>query len=344
VALEGARRDIFDVFDDIARVHGTALEAARTPERADADRRRLLKWAIADPLVRQYAALNVGRTHGSVPLTVPWMALAEQRVNVALLAGDVPLVVIDGHTDEPQTIKRVRLAVQLRVAQTYLWSKTCFGVIKTCPLPSHVVDRELLPFPITYHTTEVAYDVVFTNPERFAGVTFPAEPCIDWTLIGDVPGQHGCSIAQNVSGWAESDTPRAIVVSGLHFGRTYPDDFPPHEREALRVVLSMFAFLRSPFTEVTQRLLPRQLRRHGELTPEDAKATVAVVELRQAAREAVEAYNAESPAWKHRWWVCGHFRRQWQPSTQAHEVIWIAPHLKGPEGLPMLEKVHAVRR
>jgi hypothetical protein len=80
------------------------------------------------------------------------------------------------------------------------------------------------------------------------------------------------------------------------------------------------------------------------LAPGDDERTVAVVQLRQPAREAVEAYNAESPAWKHRWWVSGHFRRQWKSSTQSHEVIWIAPFIKGPAGAPMLDKVYAVRR
>lgn len=47
---------------------------------------------------------------------------------------------------------------------------------------------------------------------------------------------------------------------------------------------------------------------------------------------------------KHRWMVSGHLRAQWYPSEQAHHVIWIAPHLKGPDDAPLLTHAYKVAR
>jgi hypothetical protein len=135
-----------------------------------------------------------------------------------------------------------------------------------------------------------------------------------------------------------------VQQGNLRYGKTYPDDIAEFGRESTRLVLSMLAFLKSPYAGVEHQRIPRAMRRHGGVAPADVDATIAVVVLRREAREAIEAYNAEPHAWKHRWWVSGHFRRQWQPSKQTHEVIWIAPFLKGPSGAPMLDKVFAVQR
>lgn len=47
----------------------------------------------------------------------------------------------------------------------------------------------------------------------------------------------------------------------------------------------------------------------------------------------------------HQWIVRGHWRRQWYPSIQQHRPRWIAPHVKGPDGAPLLggEKVYATK-
>jgi len=48
----------------------------------------------------------------------------------------------------------------------------------------------------------------------------------------------------------------------------------------------------------------------------------------------------------HQWIVNGHWRRQWYGREERHKPIWIAPHIKGPEGAPILggDKVYAWRR
>lgn len=50
--------------------------------------------------------------------------------------------------------------------------------------------------------------------------------------------------------------------------------------------------------------------------------------------------------YQHQWVVRGHWRKQWYRSQDRHIPIWIAPHIKGPDGAPILggEKIYAWRR
>lgn len=53
-----------------------------------------------------------------------------------------------------------------------------------------------------------------------------------------------------------------------------------------------------------------------------------------------------SREWHHRWLVRGHWRQQWYARRGVHRPVWIAPHIKGPDGAPVLggEKVYDLRR
>lgn len=48
----------------------------------------------------------------------------------------------------------------------------------------------------------------------------------------------------------------------------------------------------------------------------------------------------------HQWIARGHWRQQWHPKRQVHRPVWIAPHVKGPEGAPLIggEKVYSLKR
>lgn len=60
-------------------------------------------------------------------------------------------------------------------------------------------------------------------------------------------------------------------------------------------------------------------------------------------REAGDSGHAR----QHRWIVRGHWRNQFYPSRQANRPIWIDPHIKGPDGAPVLDPsklVNVLRR
>lgn len=82
---------------------------------------------------------------------------------------------------------------------------------------------------------------------------------------------------------------------------------------------------------------------HGEPGSTREAAAVRVIELRR--RTAGEQGQGVA-RYRRRWLVKGHWRQQWFPKQKAHRPVWIAPHVKGPEGAPMIdgERVYAWKR
>lgn len=343
------RRDVFDALDALERQHGIEFRRmVQSPANADRDRERLARRIAADPILQRWIQhlSREGRRHkyGSPPLTEPWMALGEQRMfTLAIASNAYPVRIVDGVEEEPDTVKRIRAAVILLISQTYLWSKSVFDTVRACPMPQHVIARDFLSYPFTYHTTEVSHDVVETDRSGLVTASM-TNPVIDWMGVADVPNRQACTVTMGVTDFSTPANGLLLVQNAIRYGNTFPDDFPESARPPTGMILSLFAFLNSPYASVEQRKLPRQWRRHGGVADTDTEREIAVVTLRQSAQEAIDTYNAEPRAWKHRWWVRGHFRKQWHPQKQAHEVIWIAPFVKGPSDAPMLQKVYAVRR
>lgn len=75
------------------------------------------------------------------------------------------------------------------------------------------------------------------------------------------------------------------------------------------------------------------------------RQSVRVISLRRPASE--KSTGESDREWQHRWMVRGHWRMQpWGPKRERVRPVWIAPHIKGPEGKPLIggEKVYALRR
>lgn len=72
------------------------------------------------------------------------------------------------------------------------------------------------------------------------------------------------------------------------------------------------------------------------------------IALRRAAPPADgdSASDASEHAYRNRWIVDGHWRRQWYPSAGEHRPIWISAFIKGPPGGPLLtrERVYTLRQ
>lgn len=119
------------------------------------------------------------------------------------------------------------------------------------------------------------------------------------------------------------------------------------------LVYSFFHFIKDRIVvERASRPTRRRIERQGVL-PEHGE--IRVVRLRKSETYYKEAEEqgkggaaGEEPSieWTHRWVVSGHWRNQWYPSTQSHSLIWIDPHVKGPEEKPIIYKdqVYAVER
>lgn len=143
--------------------------------------------------------------------------------------------------------------------------------------------------------------------------------------------------------------PRMIPMIGRGVWAPYgavnnPDD------DALNVLLGALKALRATWLLMSQpiasvgdakydRPARRRFQKQGKEPPR-----VRVITLRRPAGAATGAHSDRE--WHHRWIVKGHWRQQWLPSRQVHRPTWIAPHVKGPEGAPLLggEKVYSLSR
>lgn len=263
--------------------------------------------------------------------TEPWMARGEQLYTAfAVFHGDATFA---APNEQMQAwSERVHLGLNVLLATPYLWSCAVSDLVKAAPLPDHVIGRELLPWPFMFWSEEVAYDVVGSDVTT------------NWTALMD--SVTGVNLFCDET----ADTGMRIVSGGIKYGTRFPGDLAAHPAaiQAQRRWLQRLAFLRSPYVESDQVRLPRAWRRAmraAGVTTDYADSPVHVVRLRRAAQQAVEAHAASRHVeWTHQWWVSGHYRAQWYPSKEAHEVIWIAPHLKGPPDAPVASTVYAVTR
>jgi hypothetical protein len=68
---------------------------------------------------------------------------------------------------------------------------------------------------------------------------------------------------------------------------------------------------------------------------EEADTRIRVIALRRPSKPAGEAETSERD-YHHQWVVRGHWRNQPYKRQDVVRPIWIAPHIKGPEGAPLL--------
>lgn len=146
--------------------------------------------------------------------------------------------------------------------------------------------------------------------------------------------------------------PRMILsdVRMMDFGQV-PQFMRPHpvfggmvtERDPIGLRLqTLFALCRQELPAVerhrpTGREL-KQLRRLDMRTN-----SVSVIMLRRRSDRGNEATEVQ---WSHRWLVRGHWRNQWYSSLKEHRLVYINPHIKGPEDKPfvMHDKVNILGR
>lgn len=117
---------------------------------------------------------------------------------------------------------------------------------------------------------------------------------------------------------------------GLMQRGTPPDDDPTGPNDQFTVWQSLWRLMQQRLAVPTRVTPDRHTRRRFEkagLTARD----VTVIRLRRP--ETPPSGEHRDVEWSHRWIVGGHWR--WQPYKEGYRQIWIAPYVKGPEGLPL---------
>lgn len=110
----------------------------------------------------------------------------------------------------------------------------------------------------------------------------------------------------------------------------------------LAILKAAWLLMQQPVTSVTDAQFDKATRRRLAKT-RSQPSRVRVITLR---RPVGGSANGSGHEYHHQWVVRGHWRQQWYPTREVHRPVWIAPHIKGPDGAPLLggEKVYAWTR
>lgn len=110
----------------------------------------------------------------------------------------------------------------------------------------------------------------------------------------------------------------------------------------LSILRTLWMLMQQPIIESTDLMPDRAARKRMKRDGQEPQA-VRVLSLKRSHSSADGSSDRE---FHHQWVVRGHWRQQWYPKREVHRPVWIAPHIKGPEGAPLLggEKVYAWKR
>lgn len=225
------------------------------------------------------------------------------------------------------------LAESVRSAACYWIPKDLDRMVRGMPLPRHRVGKRELPHRLMWICPEMAH-----GPDNLT---------VDSLLLRVGESADGRA---GLQGWmigedSEATDPGwAIHPLFVPWGASYPSATLTEDSFGA-LVLKLLAFLDSPYTDTPRQRASRTERRALEKAGYE-EPTVHIVRLRtpiRSARESGESGQSDRE-YRHRWWVRGHFRAQWYPSHQAHQVMWIAPHVKGPDGAEFKASTYAVVR
>lgn len=111
----------------------------------------------------------------------------------------------------------------------------------------------------------------------------------------------------------------------------------------LKELVTAWALMQQPIARVSEAEFDRATRRRLQREKIEPKP-VRVITLRRP--KSTSDHGDGDREYRHQWIVRGHWRQQWYPARKVHRPVWIAPHVKGPEGAPLLggDKVYTWTR
>ena len=327
------------------RVGKDSLAVANTPEiiqEAEQYLARTQESLRSNPLLLRY--IQDRDASARFRNTQPWHALAERLATQLSISvhnhPSIKPIPMPPDDNIPDVVRRAVLVHQIGMAQVYLWKESTRLIAHHSPVPRHTISRDVLPHPYMFFSWEAALPLA--SEENFD---------VDWMLISDEGPGFGVTVCPASSWDSEGEMSAHLSTVGLfRYGDIYPDNMPKHPisaHDSAGWILGYLAFINSPYVTMAKAGAPRSLRRQiGEHLHDEGEASV--VTLRRSAVNMVNNKRLQGEGsevnWQHQWWVSGHIRAQWRPSTKDHKLIWVAPYLKGPEDKPILSKVYSVSR
>lgn len=234
----------------------------------------------------------------------------------------------------------IRLADEVRASALWWVSREMCSVLDAAApnMPRQVLMPEDVPDPV---------GVVFFESPLLSTVSDVRTSAISWApAAASDTGQHilkivtwciiraGDKVVTAPTGWC------SWALGADQYERVLPetpDDVAADHAEdrcrlaALWTLSAQESVVDKTTQGVDKRTARRALRRGIDPSP------MRVVRLRRASGEGKP--GTTHGGYSHRWLVSGHWRNQWLPSRNTHRLQWIAPHVKGPEGAPLVDKV-----
>jgi hypothetical protein len=261
---------------------------------------------------------------------------AKQVTDFTIVRHDLPSKAGFVWLDEPIVVKDTR-GNQL-VVQAFGWEITTENY-------SHKMVKALME----------SHDLPSELGERI--LSSPMEPVVgtlSWTKPDD-PRDHMHEDWKATSHKIQAPHGLISIMSGIFQAenRTYTKDEiveqfqqKPEDGDLLfsQFFYTFLHFINQPYVVVdTQTHMPRPMVRRAQRL--DFTPRVSIVHLRRSVHHGSEPSD-EHHEWSHRWIVRGHWRKQWYPSLQIHQPVWIHEHIKGPDGAPLIvkEKMFSVER
>lgn len=166
--------------------------------------------------------------------------------------------------------------------------------------------------------------------------------------------EFAATMGQPVPAGAPRYLPNSSVMweIGTKIGEVF-GEVPVNEPTAVpgfyqRVAAAFWTLAKQPLSETAPAPAPSNKERHryNRAGIADPGKPVRVVSLRH--RGTSSGAQPGQPSGRHvnvRFMVRGHWKRAYRPSVQAHRLVYVAPHVKGPKDAPLLggEKVLLAR-
>lgn len=345
---------------------------------------RLQQHLMDDPITRRYSNY-LNSPNGRHPNVEWWHAVGHQQLATVSVGnatdiqrmtlaesqqhgrdGTIPLVWdprLFQHGGGPLEASYTEWSAEwmgrMQRAQTYLWRQDTLEAACYAPLPEHIIQPNMLPFPDLFFSFEMAAWVGEDDRllrEEKSGNLISAQIETWWLQVSRM-GDAGAALLVSRQAWPRRQS-GALATVGVEYllfeplpwGAKWPDDFKGRMNfEEIGYVLRMLAFMQAPFVDATQsrRQLPRPMRREYEREKRPVPdKQCSIIVLRRALHEPTyPTTDAEGSTreYKHSWWVSGHYRWQYYPSEKTHRLVAIAPYIKQ-AGKPLLRQLWDVKQ
>ncbi|MFE9424149.1 hypothetical protein ACFYNO_14420 [Kitasatospora sp. NPDC006697] len=147
---------------------------------------------------------------------------------------------------------------------------------------------------------------------------------------------------RKVPGWLRPE----LLDNGSPAGRQEKLRLQSDLEQAERALVVTWLLMGQPLTSELSVEPSRAAAKRLHRVAPDLATTVRYTHLRHGAPSREPVKDGAGVVYRHQWVVRGHWRSQWYPARQTHRPIWIADHVKGPEGAPLLDPgklVHVLR-